>query len=425
MALHRAPEPAAEPRFVLLSRADASTVPIGGICGVPRTAGAVAPIPANRPARGWAPRGRRASAARRVNRRAAVSVASRGKRVGAHAADWVVASHLLPTRAQRKSELAGRLFLQLVVGPDGSVISAADLLGFETRWSRVRCACFGGQFPRPTSGLTMVTLCSPFARREVRRSWCARGPPSPAASHSHRHDDSWQGKGGDALAKLRSALEQNPTSRKKYEELAPGAPCARALRGGARGYQAFCSSGSRFGDGARALGLRGRRDDDPALASNATDTQVETDPSSVKWHVRAARSFEALGDERRACAHWRSLAELQPKSDELTFEALRCRARILQSNETRRWPTRVVRPRSASWSPDWSPTSSRGAPRRSPNRVPGPVNSKLRSSCSSGERCPSVFIVSPSGAVFSPFTPTDSRSSANRWHSRDSATART
>jgi len=43
-----------------------------------------------------------------------------------------------------------------------------------------------------------------------------------------------------------------------------------------------------------------------ALAASSLDTQTETDPTSVKWHVRAARSFEALGDERRACAHWRS-----------------------------------------------------------------------------------------------------------------------
>src|SRR5439155_6776207 len=73
--------------------------------------------------------------------------------------------------------------------------------------------------------------------------------------------------------------------------------------------------------------------DDAPLAAASIDTQTETDPTSVKWHVRGARAFEALGDERRACAHWRSLAELSPKSDEFAYEALRCRARILDDRD--------------------------------------------------------------------------------------------
>ena len=49
-----------------------------------------------------------------------------------------------------------------------------------------------------------------------------------------------------------------------------------------------------------------------------------------------------MGDERRACAHWRSLAVLQPQSDESVFQALRCRARVLDDLEAALSDARAV-----------------------------------------------------------------------------------
>jgi Ca-activated chloride channel family protein len=41
------------------------------------------------------------------------------------------------------------------------------------------------------------------------------------------------------------------------------------------------------------------------------DALAEADARSVNAHLRAARAFAAAGDERRACAHLRSLAEIE------------------------------------------------------------------------------------------------------------------
>src|SRR5262249_35227529 len=68
---------------------------------------------------------------------------------------------------------------------------------------------------------------------------------------------------------------------------------------------------------------------DGPLALVTVDAMCETSPDSVRAHLRAAKAFEAAGNEIRACGHWRSLAELDPKSDDHRYESLRCRARAL------------------------------------------------------------------------------------------------
>jgi hypothetical protein len=44
-------------------------------------------------------------------------------------------------------------------------------------------------------------------------------------------------------------------------------------------------------------------------------------------------AFEAIGDERQACAHWTSLARLRPRADDALYDMLRCRARIFDERQ--------------------------------------------------------------------------------------------
>jgi Ca-activated chloride channel family protein len=151
--------------------------------------------------------------------------------------------------------------------------------------------------------------------------------------------------------------------------------------------------------------------DERELAVLSVDTQTETEPTSIKWHVRGARAFEAMGDERRACAHWRSLAELTPQSDEYVYESLRCRARVLEdATVSLADARRMTRP--GKLVAELLPALESGKPPPYAKSAAGAGQLEAQLDCASGERCPTLFVVSPIGNVFSPFTPTDSRSSA-------------
>jgi Ca-activated chloride channel family protein len=118
-----------------------------------------------------------------------------------------------------------------------------------------------------------------------------------------------------------------------------------------------------------------------------------------------------MGDERRACAHWRSLAELSPQSDEYAFESLRCRARILGDAEGALSDARRL-PKPGKLVGELLPALEAGRPPPFAKSAAGAGQLEATLTCTTGDRCPTVFIVSPIGNVFSPFTPTDSRSSA-------------
>ena len=157
----------------------------------------------------------------------------------------------------------------------------------------------------------------------------------------------------------------------------PRAPRAWPFRRGLAAARRFVSLDPDLPVARELLAYAAVTNDDPALAAASIDTQTETDPTSVKWHVRGARSFEALGDERRACAHWRSLVELSPKSDEFAYEALRCRGphpRRSRLARRRAIPRAVEQ---ASRRPRRRKSSSANRPRS--QRAPrAPVNSRPR-----------------------------------------------
>ena len=315
---------------------------------------------------------------------------------------------------RRNPSLAGRVVVRFVIRADGGVATAADAGSNLPDSGVVACVVAMTQrlsFPAPDSGLVMVTLPMTFAVGQRAPSFQQQFWVQTEPTAVHRTaDDGWLGKGEDALTKLRTALEQSPNSRKKYEDLARGLLARGRFEEALTTAKRFVSIDPDSTAARELLAYAAVANDDGQLAASAVDTQVETDPSSVKWHVRGARAFEALGDERRACAHWRSLSGLQPQSDEFAFESLRCRARVMDDRDAvlaeMRNGTKL-----ASWSPTWWARSKSGRPPPFSKSVAGAGQFEAEVTCSFGERCPTVFVVSPSGSVFSPFTPTDSRSS--------------
>jgi Ca-activated chloride channel family protein len=308
--------------------------------------------------------------------------------------------------------LAGRLVARFTIARDGTVFSPQDLGGFSNS-AVTSCAmrAFASMFfPQPDGGPVNVLVTVMFT------STPAIGNPwhpqivrvEPTATH-RPGDEAWTAQGDDVLAKLRSAVDQSPESRKKHEDL------VRGLLARGRFEEALGIATKLVGldpDSARAqelLAFAAVVNDDPARAVAAVDTQAETDPQSVKWHARGARAFEAMGDERRACAHWRSLAILQPQADEPVYQALRCRARVLDDLDAALTDARSFA-KPGKLVSELIPQLERGTPPPFEKSTGGPGQFEAELHCT-GERCPTLAVVSPIGSVFSPITPADSRSS--------------
>jgi Ca-activated chloride channel family protein len=315
---------------------------------------------------------------------------------------------------RRNPSLAGRVSIRFVIGQNGQVLSSMDGgsgLGDPGVVACVVSSVRGLSFPQPGAGFVTVLLPVTFSPGPfvppVQR-WFVQ--TQPTATH-RAADDSWLSKGEDTLTKLRNALEANPTSRRKYEDLARGLLAHGRFEDALATARRFVSMDPDLPVARELLAYAAVANDDAQLAASAVDTQVETDPTSVKWHVRGARAFEALGDERRACAHWRSLAQLQAQSDEFVFEALRCRARVLDDRDSVLADARGM-PRPGKLVTELLPQVEASRPPPFSKSIAGAGQFEAEINCSAGERCPTVFVVSPNGTVFSPFTPTDSRSSA-------------
>jgi Ca-activated chloride channel family protein len=312
--------------------------------------------------------------------------------------------------------LEGVIKVRFVIGESGNVLSMAS--AGDTFGDRSVVECVLGMvrqltFPEPDSPVA-VTVIMPLTFRPNEPQYIARPqpyvPPQPSATH-RAEDDGWRSKGDDALAKLRADVVNNPTSRRKYEDLVRGLLSHGRFEEALDHAKKFVGMDPDLPVARELLAYAAVTNDDSALALLSVDTQTETEPASLKWHVRGARGFEAMGDERRACAHWRSLAELSPQSDEYAYESLRCRARVLADlegalSDARRIakPGRLVG--------GLLPALEMGRPPPFAKTAAGSGQLEATLTCASGERCPTVFIVSPIGNVFSPFTPTDSRSSA-------------
>jgi len=310
----------------------------------------------------------------------------------------------------RNPQLAGRLNVRFVIGQNGEVLSSINggsSLGDASVIACVLAVVRAVRFPPPGSGFATVLVPLTFRLGEA-PAWSP--PAEPSAVH-RAADDSWLTKGDETLAKLRAELDRNQSSRKKYEDLVRGLLARGRFEEALAVARQFVSADPDLPVARELLAYAGIANDDPQLAVSSIDAQAETDPSSLKWHVRGARAFEAFGDERRACAHWRSLAELAPKSDEYTFEALRCRTRVLDDRDGALADARSLA-NPGKLVAALIPELDAGRPPPFAKSTAGSGQFEAEVSCAGGERCPTVFVVSPLGNVFSPFTPTDSRSSA-------------
>jgi hypothetical protein len=311
--------------------------------------------------------------------------------------------------------ISGRLNARFVIGQDGEVISAMNGGSDIADPAVPACALAAlrsARFPAPGSS-GYVTVAFPITFRSTDGSLpapMAYVPPQPSATH-RAQDDTWRSKGDDALARLRNDVTNNPQSRRKYEDLVRGLLSHGRFEEALDRAKKFVEMDPDLAVARELLAYAAVTNDDPQLAVLSVDTQTETEPTSLKWHVRGARGFEAMGDERRACAHWRSLAELSPQSDEYTYESLRCRARVLDDREGALSDARRVG-KPGKLLAELIPALEGARPPAFTKSAAGSGQLEADFTCTSGERCPTVFIVSPIGNVFSPFTPTDSRSSA-------------
>ena len=351
----------------------------------------------------------------------------------------------------RNPELQGRVAVRFIIRSDGSVAAVAnggsDLPDAEVVGCVVR-SFFALSFPAPESAHVTVLYPILFSSDGSRPSRPPSPWPDPSLAAALRREAMWPGEtvssgptarhvaandawalaGEPALEKLREAVEASGSSRTKHEawilgllvrgrfqraltaaerftELDPDLPRAREL---------YAYAKAATGDGEGAV--------------RALDALVEASPRRAAAHERAARAFEAAGDERRACAHWRSLAELRDSAEAL-HEALRCRARAwgdrdavleeMKSTATAAPPSllkALAAPRQAGGEPSvLAKLLARFEAGESPafdgsTARPGQFEAKI--TCADGvERCPTLLVVAPNGAVHAPWIPTATRSS--------------
>jgi Ca-activated chloride channel family protein len=336
--------------------------------------------------------------------------------------------------------LQGRVAVRFVIDREGSATSVSNGGSDLPDASVVSCvvrAFVGLRFPQPEDGIVTVVYpitfspgdgstassssssSSPVAapwsplRPRLSNSWRApvstswpRWAPNPlpdAPVVAHRSPDEAPAADDAAIAKLLAQAADPGAKRSAHQAL------VRKLLASGRFEDAF-------GAASRYLGLD--PDHEVALelyaesaaatgrtraAVMAIDAQVETDPTSAARHRRAAAAFEAAGDERRACAHFRSLASLPGAEESAQFHALRCRARLGERAEVLAEARALAKPSSAV-----AKLITALEAGSAPPYVPPPAagSFEVRVACS-GEvsQCPAPIVVGPTGTVISPWTP--------------------
>jgi hypothetical protein len=237
------------------------------------------------------------------------------------------------------------------------------------------------------------------------------GPPPADVAVNRQGDETWVGQGQVALDKLQTELAAAPNSRKRHEALVRGlllrgrfAPALAAAR-------KFVELDPDLPVAREVLAYAAVATGDRNLAVAAVDALTENAPNDLKAQGRAARAFEALADETRACAHWRSVFELAPSSDSAQFEAFRCRARTMADGEAALRDAKAV--------PKPGPLVQKLLPLLESGQLPaferssgGAGQLEVTLTCEPKNDCPYAIVITPTGTVFSPWTPALGRSSA-------------
>jgi len=315
----------------------------------------------------------------------------------------------------------GSLRLAIQVGPAGQVTNATPS-GVTGNLPAAVVACVvararAAQFDPPDSG--SATLAVPVTFVSQPGDSLSSPPLGPAlpmrpeptdVAVSRPGDENWQAQGQPALDKLQAELAASPTSRKRHEALVRGLLLRGRFAVALAAAERFVELDPDLPVARELLAYAAVATGDRNRAVAAVDALTESAPSELKMHGRAARAFEALGDETRACAHWRSVFELAPSSDAAVFEALRCRARTMADREAAlRDAKAVVKP---------GPLLQRLLPLLESGQVPaferstGSVGQfEVTLTCEPKADCPFAIVITPTGTIFSPWTPALGRSS--------------
>jgi Ca-activated chloride channel family protein len=336
----------------------------------------------------------------------------------------------------RNPDLAGRVSTRFVIDRAGGVAATSnagsDLPDAEVVACVVRS--FGAlSFPQPEGGIVTVIYPIVFSSDGTRPRvppalpadtpsfmppnpvWPTPPPPPPPSIVIAPSDEAWRGPGDALLAKLAAAVDDKPAVRSRHEAL------VRPLVARGRFVEAVAAA-RRYVDSdpdraparellASALATSG----DGAAAARALDDLAELAPRSDAGHARAARAFEAAGDEARACAHWRSLAELVKDGpakarDEALAEALRCRARVEGDRDAALVAARAASDKPGPLARLAAALDGGLAPPYAADALPAGAL-EVTASCDGGA-CPSVVVVAPDGSAFTPFTPSSRARSA-------------
>jgi Ca-activated chloride channel family protein len=246
----------------------------------------------------------------------------------------------------KNPNLAGRVVTRFVIDRAGQVVNAAnggsDLPDPEVVACVVR-GFYSLDFPEPEGGIITVTYPfvfssdgtrpkapvtlwpdQPYVHREPtpratsdgdgwdrpRGRW--RGGPQVTMRVEHRAaDERWREARGEELRAIERAVADAPKSRAKRDRWVRALVQAGRFERAREEAQRFVEldpdlalARELFAQTEAVLGHAG-------VALAEVDALAEADARSANAHLRAARAFAAAGDERRACAHLRSLAEIE------------------------------------------------------------------------------------------------------------------
>ncbi|MBW2454437.1 MAG: AgmX/PglI C-terminal domain-containing protein [Deltaproteobacteria bacterium] len=308
--------------------------------------------------------------------------------------------------------LQGRVSVRFVIARNGSVtnvggsgdIPDAGVISCVTR------AFYGLSFPQPEGGIVTVSYPIVFTPGD------GDGSSSPAwrtpvmATHQ-AGDESWREGGLEGLTRLRVAVGEQPKSRRAHAALVRGMLGHGRFPMALEAARQFVALDPDMPGALRLLAYAAAANGDGALAARSLSSEVELQPGNASLQRRAAKAFEARGDEPRACAHWRAAAQLDPRSEPSRYESLRCRARVEGDRDA------VLARASASAEPSKridelvaQLTLGASPAHDGRNGRVGWFEAKL--DCS-GDRCPAVVVVAPNGTVYSPWTPAEARSDSH------------
>lgn len=321
----------------------------------------------------------------------------------------------------RSPLLAGRVVVRFLIDRQGMVSTSQDGGSSLSDPGVVACvvqAMRGLAFPAPEGGVVTVTF--PIALDPgLESTWAPAGAKPPRVLRAafpivhRRGSEAWRESGVAELERLRARVESHPESRRARTHWLQGlvrrGRFQDALRVAEELVRADPENPAAHQWLARAALLGGDRQRAARELSSAVEL-AEPDP---EIQLRVARANEALGDEARACAHWRAAFELDPTHAGARFQALRCRALLGELGTAQAEALRVPEPDPAlstlktlleqGRSEAYHPAQDRRGWFQA--SVSCPVDAR---------RCPIPVVITPTGAVVSPFTPERAAVGADR-----------